>query len=415
MPAVRYQEVKDVLDEDVSRGWTLAMGAADLDGDLLPELYLANDFGPDRLLHNRSTPGSLRFAVLEGQRDFTTPKSCVAGTRLLQGDGRGFRRRERRRLPRHLREQHRHQVRPDREPLPLDEHGRGRGHEAGDRPLRPCQREARPGAQRVLPGRRGWPTSTTTACSRRCRPAASSRGRSIAGPSCRRSAPATTRSSTTRGSGPTSSPAPTWPGTTANPSSRGRPTGATTTWHAELGLAEPMVSRGIAIADVDGDGRLDFVTANQWGPSYLFRNESPGAGAFLEPAAGPRRRLSGHRCRGQGQPAGWPQAGRRRSTAATDTPGTAARTFTSAWARSRRAETGAVALAWRDLDGKPRRSHRAGASWPADHRAHRGRAGSGAAAHRKPMTTRGVQHDAPVLSQRRAPGCACSRSGTSPR
>jgi hypothetical protein len=48
-----------------------------------------------------------------------------------------------------------------------------------------------------------------------------------------------------------------------------------------LGLAEPMVSRGIAIADVDGNGRLDFVTANQWGPSYLFRNESPGAGAFL--------------------------------------------------------------------------------------------------------------------------------------
>jgi hypothetical protein len=48
-----------------------------------------------------------------------------------------------------------------------------------------------------------------------------------------------------------------------------------------LGLAEPMVSRGIAIADVDGDGRLDFVTANQWGPSYFFKNESPNNGAFL--------------------------------------------------------------------------------------------------------------------------------------
>src|SRR4029077_11029263 len=35
------------------------------------------------------------------------------------------------------------------------------------------------------------------------------------------------------------------------------------------------------IADVDGDGRLDFVTANQWGPSYFFKNESPRAGAFL--------------------------------------------------------------------------------------------------------------------------------------
>jgi hypothetical protein len=42
-----------------------------------------------------------------------------------------------------------------------------------------------------------------------------------------------------------------------------------------------MVGRGIAIADVDGDGRLDFVAANQWGPSYFFKNESPHPGAFL--------------------------------------------------------------------------------------------------------------------------------------
>ena len=48
-----------------------------------------------------------------------------------------------------------------------------------------------------------------------------------------------------------------------------------------LGLADPTVTRGIAIADVDGDGRLDFVTANQWGPSYFFKNEAPNPGAFL--------------------------------------------------------------------------------------------------------------------------------------
>jgi hypothetical protein len=48
-----------------------------------------------------------------------------------------------------------------------------------------------------------------------------------------------------------------------------------------LGFTEPLVSRGIAIADVDGDGRLDFVTANQWGTSYFFKNESPNPGAFL--------------------------------------------------------------------------------------------------------------------------------------
>jgi len=49
-----------------------------------------------------------------------------------------------------------------------------------------------------------------------------------------------------------------------------------------LGLSTPMVTRGIALADVDGDGRLDFAVANQWGPSFLFRNTAPKPGAFLD-------------------------------------------------------------------------------------------------------------------------------------
>jgi len=32
---------------------------------------------------------------------------------------------------------------------------------------------------------------------------------------------------------------------------------------------------------VDGDGRLDYVCADQWEPSFFFKNESPHAGAFL--------------------------------------------------------------------------------------------------------------------------------------
>jgi hypothetical protein len=35
------------------------------------------------------------------------------------------------------------------------------------------------------------------------------------------------------------------------------------------------------VADVDGDGALDFVVANQWEPSYFYHNESQGRGKFL--------------------------------------------------------------------------------------------------------------------------------------
>src|SRR4029077_2593260 len=41
---------------------------------------------------------------------------------------------------------------------------------------------------------------------------------------------------------------------------------------------DPFVTRGIAIADVDGDGDLDFVLANQWQPFVFYRNDAPHAG-----------------------------------------------------------------------------------------------------------------------------------------
>jgi enediyne biosynthesis protein E4 len=68
-----------VLDAATNHAWTLAVAACDIKGDLLPELYFANDFGPDRLLYNQSTPGHLRFTLVQGVKTLTTPSSEVLG------------------------------------------------------------------------------------------------------------------------------------------------------------------------------------------------------------------------------------------------------------------------------------------------------------------------------------------------
>jgi hypothetical protein len=49
----------------------------------------------------------------------------------------------------------------------------------------------------------------------------------------------------------------------------------------ELGLDQEQVSRGIAVADVNGDGLLDYAIANQWAPSFFYLNTSAQQGAFL--------------------------------------------------------------------------------------------------------------------------------------
>ncbi|GAA5179024.1 CRTAC1 family protein [Rugosimonospora acidiphila] len=74
-----YTDQSDALTTNQSRAWTLATGAQDLNNDGLPELYVANDFGPDYLLLNRSIPGDIRFGTLTGSRDATEPKSKVIG------------------------------------------------------------------------------------------------------------------------------------------------------------------------------------------------------------------------------------------------------------------------------------------------------------------------------------------------
>ncbi|MBP2702996.1 VCBS repeat-containing protein [Microbispora sp. RL4-1S] len=85
-----FTEAAGAFTKEVADSWTLAIGAQDLDGDGLPELYIANDFGPDQLLRNRSRPGAVAFEVTHGPRGFTAPKSKVLGNDSFKGMGVAF-------------------------------------------------------------------------------------------------------------------------------------------------------------------------------------------------------------------------------------------------------------------------------------------------------------------------------------
>jgi hypothetical protein len=279
-PMVSYQEVRGALSDEVSGGWTLAMGAADLDDDLLPELYLANDFGPDRLLHNRSTPGHLRFAVLEGRRGFTTPKSCVVGHDSFKGmgvdfgdlNGDGF-------LDIYvsniatkfgLTESHflwmsTGAIEDMKKGIAPYVHaseklGLSRSGFAWEARLVDFDNDGVLEAIQACGFIKGtinrWPELQALG---------TSNDRIVHNPRL----------------WPTFRPGADLSGHDANAFFVRAADGRYQDIAPLLGLAEPMVSRGIATADVDGDGLLDFVTANQWGPSYLFKNESPASGAFL--------------------------------------------------------------------------------------------------------------------------------------
>lgn len=89
-PQVNLEPVELGLAEPLENAWTLAIGACDLDGDQRPELYFANDFGPDQLLHNRSRPGALEFALIKGDRTLTAPHSTVLGADSFKGMGVDF-------------------------------------------------------------------------------------------------------------------------------------------------------------------------------------------------------------------------------------------------------------------------------------------------------------------------------------
>jgi enediyne biosynthesis protein E4 len=280
-PTVEFVDVPDAFDPQTTYSWTLAIGAADLDGDLLPEIYFGNDFGNDRLLHNLSTPGHPRFAVLQGNRGFTTPTSKVLGHDSFKGMGIDFADINGDGIPDMyvsniaqvyaLEESHfvwvstgdrqamRHGVAPyvDRsEDLGLSRSGWGWDARFAD-----FDDDGVPEATQAIGFARGeknrWPELHELAMGN---------DNNMLYPHA----------------WPHFTPGDDLSGHLHNPFFVRAGDGRYYDLAAELGLDDSHVTRGIAIADVDGDGGLDFAIADQWEPSYFFHNVSPHRGTFLE-------------------------------------------------------------------------------------------------------------------------------------
>jgi hypothetical protein len=279
-PTVRFQEAKGVLEERAASGWTLAVGAADLDGDLLPEIYLANDFGPDRLLHNRSRPGELHFALLEGRKGLTTPNSKVVGRDSFKGMGVDF----------------------------GDLNGDGRldffvSNIAADYALEEShfvfvstgetdlmKRGIAPyvdQSESLGLSRSGWGWDTKLAdfdndgVLEALQALGFARGTINRWPELQELAMGNDEFLKDPESWPKFQTGDDLSGQQLNVFAVRRGSGRYWDIAPELGLSEPGVSRGIATADVDGDGLLDFAVANQWAPSSFYRNQTRDPGTFL--------------------------------------------------------------------------------------------------------------------------------------
>jgi enediyne biosynthesis protein E4 len=279
-PSIHFKPVEGFLPEEVNRGWTLAIAAADLDGDLLPEIYFGFDFGPDRLLHNRSKPGHLEFAVLEGQRDFLTPKSCVINNDSFKGMGADF----------------------------GDVNGDGvfdiyvsniatkfgltESHflwqSTGD--LSAMKRGIAPyihAAEKLGLARSGWGWDSklvdfdNDGVLEAIQAVGFLKGNINRWPELQALGTSNDQVVHNPRFWPNFKPGADLSGHDLNPFFVRGDDGRYHDVGPFVGFAEPMVSRGIATADVDGDGLLDFAVANQWGPSYFFKNDSLQSNAFL--------------------------------------------------------------------------------------------------------------------------------------
>ncbi len=275
-----YEDI-NIFDKLTTYGWTLAVGTADLDGDLLPEIYFANDFGPDRLLHNQSKPGHLKFAQLQGEKGLTTPNSKVLGHDSFKGMGVDF-------------GDINHDGLLDIYVSNIaDEYALEESHflftSTGEsdkikQGIAPYKDES----EALGLSRSGWGWETKFADFdndgelEALQATGFRKGEIYRWPELQELALGNDQLLKVTKSWFKFQDGDDLSGHQHNPFFVRATDGRYYDLARDLGLDEPYVTRGIATADVDGDGDLDFVFANQWEDSYFYRNDSQNTGAFLD-------------------------------------------------------------------------------------------------------------------------------------
>jgi enediyne biosynthesis protein E4 len=278
-PDARFAAAPEAFADTLAVGWTLATGTQDLNGDGRPDLYIANDFSDDQLLINESTVGEVRFREVHGVRNALTPKSKVVGDDSYKGMGVAF-------------TDLNDDTRPDilvtgiTEPFALQESNfafvnSGDGG-AFDRGVAPYDDRSEP----LGLSRTGWTWDVKVADFRndgtpevmyatgflrgdtnrwpQMQEAAMSNDLILAHPEL-------------------------WPRFAEGDDLSGHDRNAFFVRGEDgrfvdvadlVGVGTDAVSRSFSVGDVDGDGRLDFLVANQWTQSTFHRNDST-TGQFL--------------------------------------------------------------------------------------------------------------------------------------